>query len=206
MRALYVLLTISAILGLIAYIPIRIQISVNADEKSVILKYAFLKMILYPPSEKKSAEKSAVPKENNEKKEKKLGFDFAIGLWGKCKNEVFLFLSKFTSYLVKHGIKIYELNISGYFGVVDPAYTGMLCGAIYSAVYNFIGKLTAKGILKKYGVNLTPDFDNECLKLGVYAELRTRFLHCIILLTIALKHGLRLLKIYRKRRKEYNNG
>lgn len=206
MRALYVLLIISAILGLIAYIPIQIQISVNADEQRAILKYAFFKMILYPPTEKKAAEKEREPKKKENKEDNNIGFDFVFGLWGKCRNEAFLFLSKFTSYLVKHGIKIYELNLSGCFGVGDPAYTGMLCGALYSAVYNFIGKLTAKGILKKHSINLTPDFDNECLKVGTYAELRMRFLHCIVLLIIALKHGLRLLKIYKKARKEYDNG
>lgn len=206
MKALYILLMVSAVLGLIAYIPVRIQISANADEQSVVLKYAFLKTVMYPPSSKEKTKKTKETKEQDNKEEKNKGFGFVLGLWGKGKGEIFLFLKRFTAYLVRHGIKIYELNLSGRFGIGDPAYTGILSGAVYSAVYGFTGKLKAKGKLRKYSINITPDFDNECLKLGVYTELRTRFAHCIILFAIALNHGLRLWKIYRKARKEYENG
>lgn len=205
MGVFYVLLIIFALLGIILFLPVKMQIHLNADEKKILLKYAFLKKILYPTnkSEKKNEEKEK--KALNESKNK-YDFKLLLKLFNAEKDVLFVFFKKSISYILNRGIKISELNISGAFGTGDPAYTGILCGGVYSAIYNAIGVLDDKGLLKKHEININPDFEEMCLNIGAYAELRVRLINATVLLVIAIKYGLKFLKIYKRVRKEYNNG
>lgn len=209
MGVFYVLLIIFALLGIILFIPVKMQIHLNANEKKILLKYAFFKKILYPTN--KSEEKEGRTEDKKEKKvlkesKNKYDFEFLLKLFNAEKNILSVFLKKSISYIINHGIKISELNISGTFGTGDPAYTGILCGGVYSAIYNAIGVLEDKGLLKKHEININPDFEEMSLNIGVYAELRVRLINATVLLVIAIKYGLKFLKIYKRVRKEYNNG
>ena len=200
---MYILLIILALFALILFIPVRIFVTANLSEQKITLRYAFLRYTLYPRTQKTESEKDK-PQSQDKNKKNNLGFIFK--LLTESKDIITAFLGDFISYLIKHGVKVRELNISGKFGTGDPAYTGILCGGVYAWVYNSIAKLENGSGLKKYEVNLNPDFDNACFSFGVYAELVTRLWHFIILLAIALKHGIKFRKIYTNLRKENKNG
>lgn len=182
------LAVILIILLAVLLIPIQVSIRLNMTEKEIIFRYLFLKKRLYP-TEKKETEKKT---EEQKPKEKKDISEMLKFIW-EIKDIVFEMLTKILSYIMNRMIKIPILRISGRFGTGDPAYTGMLCGAVYSAVYNVIGNLTNKKILLEHEADIKPDFDNACLDAGMYAEIRTRAVHIIALLFIAMKY---LIKIY----------
>lgn len=194
MAAVYILLIILSLLALLLLIPMRILIRVNMDEQEIIFKYAFLSLKIFPREEKKMP-----PEEKTSEDEQKSGNK--SGMWGfvkEAREDIVQFLTKLITYLVKHGIRIRELNISAKFGVGDPAYTGLACGAAYTAVYNVIGFLKRNARLENYEIHLDPNFDDACFSGGVYTKLQTRAVHFFIMLAIVMKHIFRIGNCYRR--------
>lgn len=201
---MYILLIILAVLALILFIPVRVLVTANLSEQEIKLSYAFLKLKIYPKP-KKTENKHEKSKETTPDK-KDFNLKLILKLIKESKSVITSFLNDFVSYLIKNGIRVRELNISGKFGTGDPAYTGILCGGVYASVYNIIARLENGTGLKKHEVNLNPDFDTACFEFGMYTELVTRLWHFLVLMIIALKYGIKFMLIYKKVRKENNNG
>ncbi|HIT85948.1 MAG TPA: DUF2953 domain-containing protein [Candidatus Ornithomonoglobus intestinigallinarum] len=209
MTAVYITAAVLAAIAAAVLIPIRLTAFVNADGGEIKLGYAFLKLTLYPRPKKQHEKKSGgKTRSDGEKPKEKREFDIKelIKIFYAVKDDFFELLRVSSRYLAKHMIKIRELNISARFGTGDPAYTGMLCGAVYPAVYNAVGFADRHMRLKNRSVELSPDFNRACFSAGAYIEISTNILHFIVLGALSLKYILRILKDLKNLRKEKDNG
>lgn len=183
MIALYIVISILAVIMLILIIPVDcvLDFSYNDAENRgvIILKYLFLKFKIFPTEEKvKKATKEIEEKETPKEKNDICGvIEFGKMVYHELKDDIL----KILNHLFKHTIRIKELNISSKFGVGDPMYTGIATGAVNAAVYNGVSFIDRNMQLDKWNVSLDSDFDNACLSAGVYCKIRTRALYVLIL-------------------------
>lgn len=181
MTGLYIAMIAAALIGLILVIPIKAVISfaINSDENEMTIRYLFFKLNIYPAKPKQETEEQG----ESAKKDKS---GFAGSVW-VSRSEIKWGLSKLLCYIIKHAIIIKELNISARFGFDNPMNTGLAAGAANAAVYNVIGLLDRHARLKKWSVELTPYFDEQCLMAGVYCRLHTRAAHVFPLAAVLLR-------------------
>lgn len=200
MTGFYIAMIIIAIIGLIIILPITavISFSVNSDENEITIRYLFFKLKILPAGEKKDKPKEDKEEEEKPKKDSK---GIVSSVW-ISRSEIKWGVSKLLYYVIHNAIIVKELNISARFGFDNPMNTGLASGALNAVVYNIIGLLDRHARLKKWSVDLKPDFDETCIMAGVYCKLRTRIAHIFPLAAILL---ITFIKIKIKT-KEGNNG
>lgn len=200
MTGLYIALIIIALLGLLLVLPVTavIAFSASGDENEITVRYLFFKLKIFPAGEKKKKdEKESGEKEEKPKKDKK---GVVSQVW-ISRSELKWGITKLLGYIVKHAIIVKELNISARFGFDNPMNTGLAAGAANGLVYNIIGLLDRHARLKKWSVNLEPDFDKACMEAGVYCRLNTRIAHIFPLAVIFLRAYIKV-----KNKMKINNG
>ena len=188
MIALYIILIILAILLILSLLPARCIFLINSNGSSIDIKYAFFKFHLYPSSKTgrgvvKDEEKKTSKDTKKTSDDKKNQFDILKSMLG----DIIKYAKKIIKYIFHNAITIEKLNISAHIGTGDPADTGIICGSAYASVYGALGFLSKHTKLKEHSVDVFPDFDNTVLSGGLYAILRTRIAHILILLTMVLK-------------------
>ncbi len=198
MTGLYIALIIIALLGLLILLPITavIAFAAKSDENEITIRYLFFKLKIFPAGEKKE-KKETGEKEEKPKKDKK---GVVNQVW-VSRSELKWGLEKLLVYIMKHAIIVKELNISARFGFDNPMTTGLAAGAANGLVYNIIGLLDRHARLKKWSVNLEPDFNEPCMEAGVYCRLHTRIAHIFPLAVIFLRAYLKI-----KNKMKTNNG
>lgn len=191
MTGLYIACIIIALIGLIILLPITAEMSfaLNSDENEITVRYLFLKFGILPSKQKKEKDS----KESDEDKPKKDKKDY-INTVRLSWSEMRWGISKLLYYVIHNAITVKELNISAQFGFNNPMHTGLATGGANAFVYNVIGLLDRHARLKKWNVDLQPDFDNPCLKAGVYCRLRTRIAHILPLAVILLRTFIKVKK------------
>lgn len=207
MAALYVILIILAVIMIIIYIPVDcvIDISYNNTENrgSITLRYAFLKITIFPAEKKiekaaeeteKEAEKEIPPKD---KKDIAGIISFSKTVYGELRADIINILKQFF----KRTLRIKELNISSKFGLGNPMYTGIAYGNVCSAVYGTVSFVDRHMTLDKWNVSLDADFDNACLSAGLYCKIRTRIAFALKLGVMAAILLLRIQIINRRIKK-----
>lgn len=205
MIGLYITFIILALIGLIMLLPITAVISfaLNSDENEIVIRYLFFKLKLYPKeSVDEEAPREEAEKEPQKDKKKKNALNYVETVrlsWTEMRYGI----SKLLEYVLKRAIIIKELNISVRFGTGDPMNTGLAYGGANAVVYNVIGLLDNHARLKKWNVELEPDFDNAVIEAGVYCRLRTRIAHIFPLAGILFRT---FIKIKKKIKKGSNGG
>ncbi len=185
--ALYIILTILAILLILSLLPARCIFLINSDGSSIDIKYAFFKFHLYPSSKTgrgvvKDEEKKTAS-ETKASEGKKNQFNILRNML----DDIIKYAKRIIKYIFHNAITIEKLNISAHIGTGDPADTGIICGGAYASVFGVLGFLSKHTKLKEHSVDISPDFDNTVISGGLYAILRTRIAHILILLTMVLK-------------------
>jgi hypothetical protein len=200
MTRLYITLIILAFLGLIILIPVKVTVSfaINDKDNKITLRYAFLKLQLYPTEKKEKKEDK--PKAEK-KKERKNIFEI-IGILWDLKEEIKKGISKILYYIISHALTLNELNISAELGMDDAMKTAMIIGWGNAIVYNAIGLLDRFSKLKKWNVSMQPNFEKKIANVGIYCIISTNIAHVIVLGIIVLKVYLNI----RKRMKKYRKG
>lgn len=194
MTAVYILLIILALIGLVFLVPVHITVLFNAQDKEVNLKYGFFKKTLYPGEEKSATDE----KKSEDKPKEKTDFKMYTELIKELFSDVSEMIKSISRYTFKYALRVRTLNISGKFGTGDPMYTGMLCGAVYPIAYNAVSYADRNMRLEKWDVNIEPDFDNAVFKAGIYSDISTTGAHAAILLFIIAPHIIRILRKYSK--------
>lgn len=201
MTGLYITLIVLAVIGLVIFIPVTAVISfaVNSDKNEIIIRYLFFKRIIYPaePKEEKEDEKEPEAEEEKPKQKRKVSVKDYISLVRASWNEIRWGISKLLYYIIKHAVIIKELNISAEFGLEDAMKTGLAAGAVNAFAHNVIGLLDNKARLKRWNADLKPNFDEPCMRAGVYCRLSTRIAHIFPL-------GMILLRAYIKIKRRIN--
>lgn len=205
-------ITAAAVLAVIAavlFIPVRLTALVSLDERELVLRYAFLRFTVYPRSEKTKKHKKEEKQDREQPQKEGIKSGDVLRLLKflkESKDDIKAVLSRTSEYMLKHAVKIRELNVSARFGTGDPAYTGMLCGAVYTAVYSAIGYAVRHMRLKKWSAELTPDFNRAYLSAGMYVQLSTNIFHGIALGAVSFKYIMRIIKRFLKSRQKSVTG
>lgn len=187
MKALCIILLVLALILLLLIAKIRIRIMMSTgDDNEIILKYLFFKVKLLPKTFTKDIGEEA-SKKNKGKKTKRTDKNKHLRNLIDRKDDAKDGIFSLVRYIIDHALTVEELNISASFGLFDAMQTGILTGALNAFVYNIIGILDRNTKLKKWDVNLTPDFDNAVFKGGIYCVLRTTPMHLLAFSTILLR-------------------
>ncbi len=198
MTALYIVLIVAAVILLVLLIPADCVIDVSYDgsaDGTIFLKYAFVKIKLYPPdkTEKKAVEAEEKHDESDEKNTPSV-LKLAKAVYTELKDDIL----KLISHTLSKTIRIKELNVSSRFGTGDAMYTGIALGAANAAVYNFIALTDRNMQLDKWNVSLDADFDKACLAAGIYCRIRTRGLYILKLAAMAAAVMIKIKKLSRR--------
>lgn len=194
MTALYVLLIVFAVVMLVLTVPIDCIFDFSYGEKqtngTIYLKYAFLKLKLYPNTPVERTEEKTEDTDNKGDNKVVGTISFIRESFSMLKKDILSLLD----YLAENAIGIKELNVSANIGTGNPMYTGIVYGTANAVVYNAVGVIDRNLKLDKRNISLEADFDKEVLECGVYSKIRTRLMHVIVIC-------FKLLKIFIKIRK-----
>lgn len=170
----WVLLGILALILLALCVKVGFRIEYSSENTSVFLRWLFLKFKLYPMKKKDKPEKEEEPappeeppQETEEKKEEKPkeksnllktiydaeGIDGLISIL----QQVTGYTKTFFGNLL-HGVVIDELYLEVCCTRSDAAATAIYYGEVCSVLFPLLGALAAKCRMKKYDVNVYPDF------------------------------------------------
>ena len=191
MTAVYIIMMIAAVVMLLLITPINIiaDFSYKSENNTLYVKFLFFKLKLYPKIKEEGKKLEKDYEEHPEKTDKKAADILSVlksskKLYAKLKNDI----KKLLDYVFEHAI------ISAVIGTGDAMYTGISTGAANAAVYGVLGASSAKMKIKKYHVDIKPEFDRAYLAAGIYARVYTRIFYVF---GIAVRL-IRLYMIYRK--------
>lgn len=168
MPFLYTLLGIIIFIVVLFLIPVRVTAHYEGSFEMYV-KYLFLKIKLFPKEEKeKKPKKEKKDKDDKPKKEEKpkekgdnifltfyknQGFEGVIRLIADALNAVGGMFGGIFKHFVFRELYL-EMKIAG----SDAAETAIKYGKISSAVFPAMGLLCSKARVKKYNIDLSPDF------------------------------------------------
>ena len=166
MVALAVITGIIVLLLLLLVIPIRLEFSYQ-DQPSVVLKYSFLKFILFPSQRKRKEETHKKKRKNQNKEEKKSNLSFSslkkeYGFFGAIR-----YLTELLKPLIEkmvslcRRITITDLTVDITVSNPDAAQAAIEYGAVASVLYPFLGWTGTLLRFEKPSINLGIDYQKE---------------------------------------------
>ena len=165
MIAVYIILALLLLIGLLLIIPIKIHILIDEDFK-VDLKYIFVKFRLFPEKKNKGKSKSKQDKATGKKpsaiKEFTKNLIAQKGIVEAIKEIASIIkemLVPFGPFLAKTTLNITDLTIV--VASTDAARTAIEYGAVTGFVYDLLAVIDKKVILKKKNVKVYSDFLND---------------------------------------------
>ncbi len=192
---LYILLGILLVLFLLLLMPVKLKATYNEDFRCV-LKIGFVKFSLYPPKPKKKKKKKLKKADEEQKSEetkkesfiKEKGISWLIDLIKKIADLAVGALKDFFRHIIVKKLLL-SISIAG----SDAADTAVKYGYCCSAVYPAFGIIVGAVKCKKYGVDISPNFEEKA-KSAVDMELEAR-IKILWLLALVIKHGIKGLKL-----------
>ena len=191
---LYILLGILLVIFLLLLTPVKLKASYNEDFRC-ILKIGFVKFSLYPPKPKKKKKKPKKADEEQKSEEtkkesliKEKGISWLFDLIKKIADLAVGALKDFFRHIIVKKLLL-SISIAG----SDAADTAVKYGYCCSAVYPAFGIIVGAVNCKKYGVDISPDFEEKA-KSAVNMELESR-INILWLLALVIKHGIKGLKL-----------
>lgn len=192
---LYILLGILLVLFLLLLMPVKLKATYNEDFRCV-LKIGFVKFSLYPPKPKKKKKKKPNKADEEQKSEetkkesfiKEKGISWLFDLIKKIADLAVGALKDFFRHIIVKKLLL-SISIAG----SDAADTAVKYGYCCSAVYPAFGIIVGAVKCKKYGVDISPNFEEKA-KSAVNMELEAR-IKILWLLALVIKHGIKGLKL-----------
>ena len=191
---LYILLGILLVIFLLLLTPVKLKASYNENFRC-ILKIGFVKFSLYPPKPKKKKKKPKKADEEQKSEEtkkesliKEKGISWLFDLIKKIADLAVGALKDFFRHIIVKKLLL-SISIAG----SDAADTAVKYGYCCSTVYPAFGIIAGAVNCKKYGVDISPDFEEKA-KSAVNMELEAR-IKILWLLALVIKHGIKGLKL-----------
>lgn len=190
---LYILLGILLVIFLLLLTPVKLKASYNENFRC-ILKIGFVKFSLYPPKPKKKKKPKKADEEQKSEETKKeslikeKGISWLFDLIKKIADLAVGVLKDFFRHIIVKKLLL-SISIAG----SDAADTAVKYGYCCSAVYPAFGIIVGAVNCKKYGVDISPDFEEKA-KSAVNMELEAR-IKILWLLALVIKHGIKGLKL-----------
>lgn len=192
---LYIILGIVLFFLIILLMPIGLKASYTEDF-SLVLCIGFVKIRLYPAKPKKpkkskkkqSEKKPEKPKEKKPSLIKEKGLSWLVDLLKKLCELAKGVLKDFFKHIIIKRMMV-SISVAG----KDAADTAVMYGYYCSAVYPCVGIIAKSTKCKNYGVDISPNFE-ENAKSSYSLDFEAK----ILLLWIAaliIKHGIKALKL-----------
>lgn len=209
MTALYIILSVAAVIALIVFIPIDVAFSVSYTEKKtgvkLVLKYFPLRIKILPSEKKDKPEK----KEDKPKKKKKKDgaqkqplsktFELAKAVFDEMRHDI----ANLIDHLFRRTLMVKNFYISAVIGMSDPMITGISYGAANTFIYGLLGFIENHSKLGKWNVELGTDFESGATDAQADIVIRTRIAYII---SFVFKAALIILKILKINRRIKKNG
>lgn len=190
MLLVYILLSVILFITVLFLIPVRVTADYN-NSFELYVSYLFLKIKIFPRKEKKPKkdksknDKKSSDKQADKKKQKKndniflkfyknQGFEATIELIA----DTMKYINSLFGGIFKHFVfrEIFlNMSISG----SDAAETAIKYGKVSSAVFPAMGYICSKAKVKKYDIDISPDF----LSTNDVAQFHFKFGICPIFIT-----------------------
>lgn len=192
---LYIILGIVLFISLLLAVPIRLKASYHKDFNCVIY-IGFVRYQIYPTKPKKPVKKKTGKSKDEkpvEKKEetnllKEKGLSWVVNLIKKIAELAKGVLKDLFKHIIVKNLML-SIKVVG----SDAADTAVQYGYYCSVVYPAVGVIISAVKCKHYGVDIAPDFnENAKQSVDLDAVLKTRV---IWLVSIALRHGIKALKV-----------
>ena len=183
----WVLLGILALIVLALCVKLQITAEYSEENTHVMLQWLFLKIPLYPkkPKPPKAEEEQPAEEESQEEEKpeeeqpaaKKESFLHMLyrthGVDGilELTRKLFSYLGKFTGGLFK-SLVVEELYLDVRCAKGDAAETAIYYGEVCSALWPMLGALASKCKLKKYDINIYPDYLARFSSASFFAKCR----------------------------------
>ena len=201
----WVLLGLVALVLLALCVRVRFRIEYSDENTSVLLKWLFLKIPVYPsnkPKKEKEEKKEEEPEKKEEKKEeekkeeKPQGDSFlktlyeAEGIDGLVAilKKVMSYTKTFFSNLL-HSLVIDQLYLDVCCTRSDAASTAIYYGEVCAVLFPLLGSLASRCRMKKYDVNVYPDFIARFSAVSFVTEMH---LTPMYLIGVTLAYGCKL--------------
>lgn len=178
---IYVIIAIAVILIFLLIVPVGVQLIYNS-EINFFIKIGCFKFSIKHKEKKKISDN--VNKSEKKKPEIKIRNLIAI------KDEI----SELIGFIAGKCIIIRKFDIRIDFGCGDAAVTGLLNGGLNALVYGLMAVIHHGTVLKKWDVNIKPDFNTEKFEMFFDGICTTRPVHIIRMVIKAFK-------LYRKYKK-----
>ena len=101
--------------------------------------------------------------------------------------EILQTLKELLYVIAKKVIYFDELGIYSDFGFDDAMVTGISTGVMNGAVYNILAGIDRASNLKKWHVELNPDFNNKRLYVKLHSIIRIKIVHIIVMVPKLVK-------------------
>lgn len=205
MAALYIIIAVIAVIVALVFINIDVYFDIaynsGVNRGRIYIKYGFIRFNILSQRSKheKKKEKEQEESTKESKKDTEYIIKFAKAVYREEKEDILKILEK----LLKKAIRIKELNISSEFGTGDPMYTGIATGMVNAVVYSGISYIDRNMKIDSWNVSLTPNFDNDVIKAGIFTKIRTNIFN---LISIIWKAVFLILKIEKINRRISENG
>jgi hypothetical protein len=199
---LYILLALILLILLVGVIPVSLIVRWH-EELKCTLKVGLIPITIYPQKAKKTKKKKSKepskPKQNKpeEKKEKNLLKEKGLGWFVNLIKKVADLAKGALKDLFKH-ILIKEFMLSVKVAGEDAADTAVKYGYLCSAIYPATGLIIGAVNYKSYGVDITPDFE-ENAQSQISLDLNAR-IFTFRLLSTGIKHSIKGIKLLLKLR------
>lgn len=192
---LYILLGVLLAIALLFLVPVKIKARFNDGFKSV-LTIGFVRIQLFPQKPKRKKKKKSKKKESKAKPEQKKkeslikerGVSWLIDLIKRIANLANGALKDFFKHIIVKKLML-SVSVAG----SDAADTAVKYGYCCSAVYPAFGIVAGSVKCKRYGIDVSPNFEENAKSVAVLnLEAKTIVFW---LLVLVIKHGYKGLKL-----------
>ncbi len=199
MLALFIIAAIVSLLVILAFVRINAVFTLAFEDDikgmELYIQYLFIKKTLFPVF--KEDEKEAEHKEEEEKapakkhkSTKSANIKKIYALIRALDKEI----TGLLNFIVSSAVTIRNLVIEARVGTDDPMLTGIAVGGADAFIYSILGILDNSAKLKHFRIEISPDWNNEVIKGGIFVKVHTNIFNILRLL-------FRLAVIYVKLRK-----
>ena len=215
MTALYIILGIIALIVILCSVKVKITAEYG-EAFSLDVKWLFIKLHIFPQTEEQKAKKKKKPEEEKKEEDKpsepkknifkefyeNQGFGATVELIQTAASQLGGFLGSIYRAFVIENLKLLLKVSSG----DDAAQNAIKYGKVCSAVYPSMGFICSNMKVKKYEVNVVPDFISQENKAQFALSLSVRpikLTNAVVVLAFRLlfKVLLKLLKGSKKKNK-----
>ena len=175
MKILFLIIALlSIVVVLLLFSEITVDIEYKDKKLTVLIKNGFLRIRLYPKTDKNTEKEKKDKNENSEKSYAERTIDGIKEKYEEYKKIIHLFLKS-----MRYRIKVKKLEMGLEYGTGNAATTGILYGVIWGLISGAYNTLSLFFNMEYPKVEIVPDFQKSKFDFTFSGILRVRLVHII---------------------------